>query len=266
MSKDYKTIKIKKKRQTAWITLNRPDRLNAINHVMLQELHIILDKLENDQKIRCIIITSEGNRAFSSGADLKDLQSLTPETAREFSISGQKVFSKIEKISKPVIAAIKGYTLGGGLELALACDFRIASDNAEFGCPEIKLGFIPAWGGTVRLPLIIGLSNAKRLIMIGETIQSNESYRIGLLDKIVPFNNLKTEVEDFTQKLSEFSSEALKQSKRLINFAINSSYESNFKKETELFVFLIASKNTKENIHAFLNFRERKNMELSKSK
>jgi enoyl-CoA hydratase/carnithine racemase len=258
MSQNFKTVKLEKKHQTGWIILNRPERLNAINYVMLQELSISLGILGKDPKIKCIVISGEGEKAFSTGADIKELQSLSPKTAAEFSTKGQKVFLKIEDSSKPVIAAINGYALGGGLELALACDFRIATENAEFGCPEIKLGFIPAWGGTIRLPLIIGLSKAKQLIMTGDRIQPNEAFGIRLVDKIIPLNKLKTEVETITKKLCEFSLEALKQTKRSLNSVNRICFESNLKKETEAFVLLFSSNETKKRIDTF-EFRERKN-------
>ena len=135
MSKHYKTIGLKKKQNTSWITLNRPNKLNAINATMLEELSEALDTIESDTNVRCVIITGEGEKAFSTGADITELQKLTPETASEFSRKGQQVFSKIEALSKPVVAAINGYALGGGLELALACDFRLSSNQAELGFP-----------------------------------------------------------------------------------------------------------------------------------
>jgi enoyl-CoA hydratase/carnithine racemase len=264
MSQNFKTVKLEKKNQIGWIILNRPKKLNAINCVMLQELSTSINNLEKDQKIKCIIISGEGEKAFSTGADIKELENLSAKTATEFSTEGQKVFFEIENSSKPVIAAIKGYALGGGLELALACDFRIATDNAEFGCPEIKLGFSPAWGGTIRLPLIIGLSKAKQLIMTGDIIKSTQAYRHGLVDKIVPLKKLKTEVEKLAKKLCEFPLEALKQTKCFLNSTNWSYFKSNSKKETESFVLLFSLQKTKKHIHDF-EFRERQKKEVSNS-
>jgi enoyl-CoA hydratase/carnithine racemase len=163
VSKPYKTIKLTKKQTTTWITLNRPNKLNAINATMLKELSEALDTIEKDADCRCVIITGEGERAFSTGADIIELQKLTQKTASEFSRKGQQVFNKVEALPKPVVAAINGYALGGGLELALTCDFRLASNQAELGFPEMKLGIIPGWGGTQRLPWIVGAAEAKRL-------------------------------------------------------------------------------------------------------
>jgi enoyl-CoA hydratase/carnithine racemase len=257
MSKDYRMLKLKKKQHTAWITLNRPNKMNPINNTMLQELSEAIDNIEEDVDIRCVVITGEGKRAFSTGADLTEIQKLTPETATKFSAKGQKVFSKLEELSKPVIAAINGYALGGGLELALACDFRLASNNAELGCPEIKLGFIPAWGATQRLPLAIGLSNSKRLLMLGDRIQADEACKMGLIDKVVPLERLKTEAEELAQKLCEYSPAALKCAKRAVNSVIKVSQDG-LRKETDFFALLFSSKEAKENIGDFLGRRETK--------
>ncbi|PVX23965.1 MAG: crotonase [Candidatus Bathyarchaeum sp.] len=253
----YRTLKLKKKQQTTWIILNRPNKLNAINASMLQELSETIDTLEQDPNVNCVVITGEGQKAFSSGADLTELQKLTPETVSEFSVNGQRVFSKLEKMSKPVVAAINGYALGGGLELALACDFRIAAENAEFGCPEIKLGFVPAWGGTQRLPLTVGLSNAKQLIMTGNKILAKEAYSMGLVDKVVSLQELETETQALAQRLCEQASSALKHAKCAINLVSKVSSEG-LKKETEAFVMLFSAKETKKKIEKFGSQRNKK--------
>jgi enoyl-CoA hydratase/carnithine racemase len=265
MSKGYRTIKLKKKQHTAWITLDRPDKLNAINNVMLQELSEVIDNLEEDANVRCVVFTGEGEKAFSAGADLTELQKLTPEMATEVSVKGQQVFSKLEEMSKPVVAAINGYALGGGLELALACDFRLASNNAEFGCPETKLGFIPAWGATQRLPLAVGLSYAKWLIMLGDRIQADEAYKIGLVDKVVPLERLETEAEELAQRLCGYSPAALKYAKRAVNSVTESLLRSGLKNETDFFAQLFSTKEARRTIEDFLDHRETKNRETAKS-
>ena len=229
----HQTIKLKKEQPTTWITLNRPNKLNAINATMLKELSEALDTTENNPKTRCIIITGEGKKAFSTGADITELQKLTQETAHKFSKKGQQIFNKIEALSKPVIAAINGYALGGGLELALACDFRLASNQAEFGFPEMKIGIIPGWGGTQRLPLTVGKAEAKRLIMLGDRVNAEEALKMGLVDKVVPQNKLKTEAEALAQKLSKNLPTATKYAKHTINSATQNSLESGLKKETK---------------------------------
>lgn len=257
MSKGYRTIKLKKKQHTAWITLDRPDKLNAINTIMLEELAEAIDIIEKDENVRCVVIRGNGERAFSAGADFTELRKLTPETSTAFSVKGQQVFSKLEEMSKPVVAAINGYVLGGGLELALACDFRVAADNAELGFPEIKLGFIPAWGGTQRLPSIVGVAEAKRLIMLGERVQADEACKMGLADKVVPMKELEAEAEALAQTLCEFPAAALKHAKLAVNSVTKVSPDG-LKRETESFVQLFSAKETKEKIDAFWSQKNKK--------
>jgi enoyl-CoA hydratase/carnithine racemase len=254
----YKTITLKQKQTTTWITLNRPDKLNAINNTMLQELTQALKTTENEPNTRCIIVTGEGKKAFSTGADITELQKLTRQTAKKFSQKGQQAFNKIEAHSKPVVAAINGYALGGGLELALACDFRLASENATLGFPEMKLGIIPGWGGTQRLPRAIGTAEAKRLIMLGDMAKADEALRMGLVDMVVPHSKLEAEAETMTKRLSKGLSTAIKHAKQAINFATQGSLEEGLKKETNLFAQLVSTEETKKRIEAFLSNRNKK--------
>ena len=241
MSKTFTTIKLTKQQQTAWIKLNRPKKMNAINTTMRHELTEALDKTEQSNSIRCIIITGEGNKTFCAGADVTEFQQLTQETAAEFSRKGQQIFSTIEAISKPVIATINGYALGGGLELALACDFRLASDKAILGLPEMKLGIIPGWGGTQRLPWTIGIAAAKRMILLGDSINAMEALKIGLVDKVVPQNQLKAEAEKLAQRLCEWSPAALKEAKAAVNSVTKTFLESGLMKETAVFATVVSS-------------------------
>jgi len=257
MSRGYRTIKLNQKQHTAWITLDRPDKLNAINEIMLEELSDAIDSLEKGANVRCVVIVGAGEWAFSAGADFTELRKLTPEIAKEFSVKGQQVFSKLKDMSKPVVAAIGGYALGGGLELALACDFRVAADNAELGCPEIKMGFIPAWGGTQRLPLIVGVAEAKRLILLGERVQADEACKMGLVDKVVPLKELEAEAEALAQRLCELQPAALKYAKLVVDSVTKVSSDG-LRKETESFVQLISAKETKEKIDAFWSQRNKK--------
>jgi len=264
VSKTYTTINLRKEQTTTWITLDRPDKLNAINATMLQELSEALTIIEKDANVRCAIITGEGEKAFSAGADITELRKLTQKTAAEFSRKGQQVFSKLEVLSKPVVAAINGYALGGGLELALACDFRLASDNAELGFPEMKLGIIPGWGGTQRLAWTVGAAEAKRLIMLGDRVKAEEAYKMGLVDKVVSMGKMEAETEALAQRLGEYPPTALKYAKRAINSVTKSVLESGLKKETDLFARLFSTKETKERIEAF-GSRETKKKETAKS-
>ena len=260
MAKDYESIKVRKHQDTTWIFFNRPDKLNAMNHVMLNELSKALDDLEDDTKTRCVIVSGE-KKAFSTGADLKELQKLAPKTAKKFSIKGQQVISKIEQLSKPVIAAVNGYALGGGLELALACDFRIATDKAELGFPEIKLGFIPGWGGTQRLTRLVGVTNAKRLIMLGNRITAEEALKMGLVDKTVPQGELEKETKKLAQTLCDYSPTALKHAKYSINSMTQIGLEAGLKREQDLFSLLFSVNDPKDMIEDFLVHKETKNRE-----
>ena len=258
MSKTYTTIKLTKQQQTAWIKLNRPKKMNAINAIMRHELTEALDKTERDNSVRCVIVTGEGNKTFCAGADITEFQQLTQETAAEFSRKGQQIFSTIELISKPVVAAINGYALGGGLELALACDFRLASDNATLGLPEMKLGIIPGWGGTQRLPWTIGIAAAKRMILLSNSVNATEALKTGLVDKVVPQNQLKTEAEKLAQRLCEWSPAALKQAKAAVNSVTKTFLESGLRKETDLFALLFSEEETKKRIQSFLGQENKK--------
>jgi len=258
VSRPYETIKTKKEQPTTWITLNRPHKLNAINATMLQELSEALNTIEKNINVRCVIITGEGKQAFSAGADITELHKLTHKTAAEFSRKGQQVFSQVEALSKPVVAAINGYALGGGMELALACDFRLASDHAELGFPEMKLGMIPAWGGTQRLPRIVGVAKAKWLIMLGDRVKAEEALKMGLVDKVVLPNKLEAEAEALTQRICEHPPAALKYAKHAINSGTQASFEYELKKETEFFAQLFSTKETKEKIESFISQRNKK--------
>jgi enoyl-CoA hydratase/3-hydroxyacyl-CoA dehydrogenase len=253
MSKAYETIRIEREDRIAWIVLNRPHRLNALNSVMMEELLDALTTIDNDPGVRCVIITGEGDRAFSAGADITAFPKATPVMAEELSRKGQKVFSTIEELSKPVIAAINGYALGGGLELALACDFRIASEHAELGSPEINLGIIPGWGGTQKLVRIIGLRNAKRLVMLGERLKAEEALQLGLVDKVVPFEKLREEAKSLAQKLCNGPPIGLKYAKYALNFGSQVPLEVGLRLEAALMALLFSTNDVKRGIEAFMS-------------
>ncbi len=253
MSKPYETIKVEREGSIAWIILNRPHRLNALNDVMMEELGDALATVDDDPGVRCVVITGEGDRAFSVGADITLFPKATPVMAETFSLKGQKIFSLIEEMSKPVIAAINGYALGGGLELALACDFRIAAEHAELGSPEINIGIIPGWGGTQRLVRIVGLSRAKRLVMLGGRISAEEALRIGLVDKVVPFEKLREETMNLAGKLAEGPPIALQYAKYALNFGSQAPLEAGLRLESALMALLFSTKDVKRGIEAFMS-------------
>jgi enoyl-CoA hydratase/3-hydroxyacyl-CoA dehydrogenase len=256
MNGAYETLKIEREDKILWVILNRPHKLNAFNDVMMRELEDALDAAERDPSIRCVVIIGEGDKAFSAGADITAFPKVTPVSAEEFSRLGQKVFSKIEEMSKPVIAAINGYALGGGLELALACDFRIAAEHAELGSPEINLGLIPGWGGTQRLVRIVGLAKAKEMIMLGTRLKAEEALRIGLVNKVVQYEKLKDEARELARKLSEGPPIALKYAKFAVNYGSQAPLDVGLRIESSLMALTFSTEDLREGVEAFLSKRK----------
>jgi enoyl-CoA hydratase/3-hydroxyacyl-CoA dehydrogenase len=255
VSKSYETLKIEREEGTLWIILNRPQRLNAFNAVMIEELLDMLNTAEGDPSIKCVVITGEGDRAFSAGADLTMMKG-TPVYAEEAARKGQKTFGKVEEMSKPVIAAINGYALGGGLELAMACDFRIAAEHAELGNTEIRLGLIPGWGGTQRLVRIVGLARAKEMVMLGSRIKADEALRIGLVHKVVHYETLKDEVRAIAKELAERPPIAMKYVKHAMNFGTQVPLEAGLRLEAALFALSASTEDLKEGVEAFFSKRK----------
>lgn len=256
LSKSYETVKVEREQSILWIILNRPHRLNTFNDVLLEELSDMLDTAEKDPSVRCVVITGEGDRAFSAGADVTMFPKATPIMAEEFSRLGQNTFSKVEQMSKPVIAAINGYALGGGLELALSCDFRIAAEHAELGSPEIGLGLIPGWGGTQRLVRIIGLARAKELVMLGTRLKADEALRIGLLHRIVNYEKLKEEVNQTAQKLADGPPIAMKYAKNALNYGTQVPLETGLRLEAGLMGLAFSTEDLKEGVEAMMSKRK----------
>lgn len=256
MSKAYETVKVEREESILWIILNRPHRLNAFNDVLMEELADALDTAEKDPSVRCVVITGEGDRAFSAGADVTMFPKATPVKAEEFSRMGQMVFGKIEEMSKPVIAAINGFALGGGLELALACDFRIAAEHAELGSPEINLGLIPGWGGTQRLVRIVGLARAKEMVMLGTRLKAEEALKISLVHIVVHYEKLRDETREIAKKLSEGPPVALKYAKYALNFGTQVPLEAGLRIESGLMALTFSTEDLKEGVEAFMSRRK----------
>lgn len=256
MSKSYETIKVEREQNTLWIILNRPHRLNAFNEVLMEELGDILDTAEKDPSVRCVVVTGEGDRSFSPGADLTMFPKATPVKAEEFSRAGQNLFGKIEEMSKPVIAAINGYCLGGGLELALACDFRIAAEHAEFGSSEVLRGLIPGWGGTQRLARVVGLAKAKEMILLGGMVKADEALKIGLVYKVVHYEKLREETNTLGTKLCDVAPIALKYAKYAINFGTQVPLEAGLRLESGLMGLAFSTEDLKEGVEAFMSKRK----------
>jgi len=255
LSKNYETLKIEREESTLWIILNRPQRMNTFNAVMIEELSDMLSTAERDPSIKCVVITGDGDRAFSAGADFTMMKG-TPVYAEEFVRKGQETFGKVEEMSKPVIAAINGYALGGGLELAMTCDLRIAAEHAELGNTEIKRGLIPGWGGTQRLVRLVGLARAKEMVMLGKMIKADEALKIGLVHKVVHYDKLKEEVRAIAKELAEGPPIAMKYVKHAMNFGTQVPLEAGLRLEAALFALTSSTEDLKEGIEAF--FAKRK--------
>ena len=244
-------IKVEKKMEIGIIALNRPEVRNALNRKMIQELGDALTELENDPQIRSIIIT--GNKDFCAGADIKEMNAIKPEEIEAFCRRGHKVVNQIENMGKPVIAAINGFALGGGCELALACDIRIAGESAKFGQPEVNLGLIPGFGGTQRLSRLVGIGKAKEIILTGEIINAKEAASIRLVNKIEKDEELMAKAEEMAQVIAQKAPIAVKMAKSLINE--NQEIERGLEKEINLFAQCFATQDRQEGINAFLEKR-----------
>jgi enoyl-CoA hydratase len=239
----------------ATVTVNRPRALNALNSETLQELEGTFNNLGADPEIRVIILTGAGEKAFVAGADIAAMQPLGPSEAREIALLGQRVCDIIERCPKPVIAAVNGYALGGGCELAMACDLRIVSENARFGQPEINLGIIPGFAGSQRLPRLIGRGRAKEFLFTGDMIDAAEAFRIGLANRVVPAGDLVAETQKLARKIAGKSLAAL----RLCKEAVNNGMEMDLARaggcEADLFGLCFATADQKEGMLAFLEKR-----------
>ncbi len=255
--KKLSTLLIRIEPPIAWIILNRPERLNAINIDMLKELSKTLDDLEEDDRIRVVILTGSG-RAFSAGADVTGFVGITPVKAAIFSRKFQEILNKIEYYTKPVIVAINGYALGGGLEMAMSGDLRIASETAQLGQPEINLGIMPGAGGTQRLPRLIGKSKAKEIIFTGDMISANEALKLGLVDYIAPPEKLLDEARRIALKLSEKPPIALMAAKYAINVGLETDIWTGLAYESSLFGLLFSTEDVIEGVSAFLEKRKPK--------
>jgi enoyl-CoA hydratase len=202
---EEKYILSEKRGPITLITLNRAESLNAFNRPALDELEKVLQEFEVEPSQRVAILTGAGEKAFCVGADIKDIKIMSHEEMIEWCLAGSRVFNRIARVPKAVVAAINGYALGGGCELALSCDFRIASDRSFFGQPEISLGWIPGWGGSKRLAQLVGVGKAKELLILGNRIPADEALKIGLVNQVVPSQRLMDAAIEFAQKLAEKS-------------------------------------------------------------
>jgi 3-hydroxypropionyl-coenzyme A dehydratase len=244
-------LKIERDEDVVQITINRQEKLNAMNLGVMDEFISILDSLEKDSS-KVIIITGEGTKAFSAGADIEYMSNIGPAEAEKYALRGHEVLNRIEKLEKPVIAAVNGYALGGGCELALACDIRFASPNAQLGQPEVTLGICPGWGGTQRLLRIVGPARAKDLIFSGRKIMAEEAFSMGLINKIFPSDSLIFETTKYAKILSKNSSFAIGISKMLVNKGMDSNLDTGLKLEIYSWAVCFSTKEREERMRKFV--------------
>jgi enoyl-CoA hydratase len=238
------------------ITVNRPDKLNSLNNKTIEELHEALLEAENEKDIKAIIITGAGTKAFVAGADIAEFADFNVTQGRQLSATGHfKIFNFIENYSKPVIAAINGFALGGGLELAMACHIRVASDNAKMGLPEVSLGVIPGYGGTQRLAQLVGKGKAFEMIVTADMINAEEAFRLGLANYVTKQEDLLSKCKEIGSKIALRSSVAIKTAIKVINAGYNKQ-ENGYEVEIEEFGKMFGTQDFKEGVNAFLEKRK----------
>lgn len=254
---DFKNLLIEKNEGICTVKINNPQTLNALNAEVLNELETAFDLIRDDNEVHVIVITGEG-KAFVAGADIAYMRDLDPSGAKKFSEDGSRVFRKIETLNKVVIAAVNGFALGGGCELAMACDMRIASTKAKFGQPEVGLGIIPGFSGTQRLARLIGMGRAKELIFTGSHIDAEEAYRIGLVNKVTEKENLMEETYKIADKIKSNSRVAIKYAKEAINRGTETDIDTGIAYEANVFGLCFASVDQEEGMGAFIEKRHPK--------
>ncbi|MEA4922624.1 MAG: enoyl-CoA hydratase-related protein [Eubacteriaceae bacterium] len=251
----YNTIKYEVKEGIAYVTVNRPKAMNALNEEVLGELYAAFSEFQKDEAARAAIVTGEG-KAFVAGADIAQMSKLTPVEGRKMMLDGHAVMNLIEAIEKPIIAAVNGFALGGGCELSMACDIRFASEKAKFGQPEVGLGLIPGFGGTQRLSRLVGKGMAKYLIMTAEIIDAQEAMRIGLVEKVVPADKLMDEAEKTARVIMSKAPLAVGSAKKAINTGFDLDMAAASILEIEAFTGPFSSEDKKEGTTAFLEKRK----------
>ena len=254
--KEYDNLLFANNAGVGVITLHRPKALNALSSALLAELNHLLDAIAQDKSIKTVIITGAGDKAFVAGADIAEMQPLSAMEGRDWGTFGQMVFNKLENLSQPVIAAVNGFALGGGCELVMACDIRIASEKAKFGQPEVTLGITPGFGGTQRLPRLIGKGRAKELLFTGDIIDAAEAYRLGLVNTVTTPEELMNTAMALAQKIMSRAEVAVKLCKAAVNAGLNMDLESGIAYEAEVFSLCFATGDQKEGMNAFMEKRK----------
>ena len=255
MSQAYETLLVERRGRVAIITINRPEKRNALNIQTRAEGAAALEELRDDESVGVVVFTGAGDKAFIAGADIGEFAGRTALTQRDV-MTGRSLFTAIDTFPKPVIAMINGYCLGGGCELALSCDLRIASETASFGQPEINLGIIPGGGGTQRLTRLVGEGKAMELILTGDIIDARTAFSLGLVNMVVPAADLEAKTMEIAGRISEKSPIALRLAKEAVKLASRSNLDEGLRREVDLFALCFSSEDKDEGVRAFLEKRK----------
>jgi enoyl-CoA hydratase len=251
----YETLILERRGRVALLTINRPDKLNALNIKTRQEGAAAFDELREDDGCRVVVVTGAGEKAFVAGADIAEFEGRTPVTQRDV-MTSRSLFTAVDTFPKPVIAMINGYCLGGGCELALSCDIRIASETARFGQPEINLGIIPGGGGTQRLTRLVGEGKAMEMILTGDMIDAQTAFRLGLVNLVVPAADLEARTMEMANRIAEKSPVALRMAKEAVKTAARANLDEGLRREVDLFALCFSSEDKDEGVRAFLEKRK----------
>jgi enoyl-CoA hydratase len=251
----YENLLVEKRDGVAIVTVNRPDKLNALNGRTIEELDAVFSALAFDAAVRGVVVTGAGEKAFVAGADIEELSGLDAQGGRAVSELGQRVFDRIEWLGKPVVAAVGGYALGGGCELALACHVRVASENASLGTPEVKLGLLCGYGGTQRLPRLVGRGAALEILLTGERVRADEALRLGLVNRVVGRETLLAEAESLVRKMIANGPLALRATLEAVHGGLDRPLGEAQAGEAQLFGELCGTEDAREGTRAFLEKR-----------
>jgi enoyl-CoA hydratase len=255
---NYQTLLLETRDSIAFLTINRPDKLNALNDLVVSELHHAALAVKADTSVRGVILTGSGPKAFVAGADIADLAKQGVMDGRQRALNGQQMLSALERLGKPVLAAVNGFALGGGCELAMACHIRIASENARFGQPEVNLGITPGYGGTQRLPRIVGKGNALYMLLSAEHVNAQDALRMGLVSRVVPQDQLMAEAEKLMKAIVAKGPVALALTIEAVDRGLETTLEEGLRIEADAFGLVASTSDMKEGLTAFLEKRAAK--------